>query len=141
MTFKEKLEKEHPGWTKTQCEQVVKENCPYEHGYEAETCREVSSADCESCWNREVPEDSPKPQPAAHYNPVSHPAHYTAGGIECIAAIEAALACQKDPVSAFLTGQVIKYLWRWPLKGGVEDIKKALWYLSRLEEREARHHV
>ena len=65
-------------------------------------------------------------------DPVNHPAHYTAGGIECIDAIAAALTCQRDPMCAWLTGQVLKYLWRWPLKNGVEDLKKARFYLDRL---------
>ena len=25
-----------------------------------------------------------------------------------------------------------KYLWRWPYKNGIEDLKKARWYLERL---------
>ena len=69
---------------------------------------------------------------------VEHPAHYNAGGIECIEAIEAALACQSDPMQAFLTGQVLKYLWFWPLKGGVEDLEKARFYLERLIARAKR---
>ena len=65
-------------------------------------------------------------------DPVNHPSHYTAGGIECIDAIAAALSCHWDPVYAWLTGQCIKYLWRWPLKNGIEDLKKARFYLDRL---------
>ena len=65
-------------------------------------------------------------------DPVNHPSHYTAGGIECIDAIGAALTCQKDPMHAWLTGQCLKYLWRWPLKNGIEDLKKARFYLDRL---------
>lgn len=71
-------------------------------------------------------------------DPVNHPAHYTAGGIECIDAIKAALTCQSDPYRAWLTGQVIKYLWRWPLKNGAEDLKKAEFYLKRLIEEVSR---
>ena len=80
-------------------------------------------------------EPTPKNGPASDggaSEAVEHPAHYNAGGIECIDAIEAALACQREPVQAFLTGQVLKYLWRWPLKGGVEDLEKARFYLERL---------
>ena len=66
------------------------------------------------------------------HDPVNHPAHYTAGGVECIDAIWAALTCQTDPYAAWLTGQVIKYLWRWPMKNGVEDLEKARFYLERL---------
>jgi hypothetical protein len=71
---------------------------------------------------------------------VNHPNHYTAGGIECIDAIEAACV-GKDPVEAFLVGQYIKYGWRYDKKNGLEDLKKAQWYLQRLitrvEERES----
>lgn len=63
---------------------------------------------------------------------VNHPAHYTAGGIECIDAIAAALTAQKDPMAAWLTGQCLKYLWRWPLKNGLEDLQKTRFYLDRL---------
>ena len=68
-------------------------------------------------------------------DPVNHPAHYTAGGIECIDAIAAALTAQNDPMAAWLTGQCLKYLWRWPLKNGLEDLKKTRFYLNRLIER------
>lgn len=67
-------------------------------------------------------------------DPVNHPSHYTAGGIECIDAIAAALGAHHDPVAAWLTGQCLKYLWRWPLKNGVEDLKKTRFYLDRLIE-------
>lgn len=93
--------------------------------------------DCATCWNREIPGTVPTPKSAPTKvdvagEAVEHPAHYNAGKIECIDAIEAALACQSDPMQAFLTGQVLKYLWRWPLKGGVEDLEKARFYLERL---------
>jgi hypothetical protein len=73
--------------------------------------------------------------PKAEDDPVNHPTHYTHGGIECIDAIEAALSSQTDPVAAFLTGQSLKYLWRWPIKNGLEDLRKARWYLDRLIKR------
>ena len=64
---------------------------------------------------------------------VNHPSHYTSGGVECSDAITAALSKYDDPVDAWLVGQVIKYLWRAPLKGKYdEDIKKAQFYLNRL---------
>ena len=65
------------------------------------------------------------------HDPVNHPLHYAEGAIECIDCIEAAI----DGLSgeyAFLTGQVMKYTWRWSKKNGVEDLKKAEWYLRRL---------
>ena len=65
-----------------------------------------------------------------------NPSHYRSGKVECIDAIESALAGHIDPVAAYLTGQALKYLWRWHLKNGVEDLKKAKWYLERLIEKE-----
>jgi hypothetical protein len=35
-------------------------------------------------------------------------------------------------MQAWLTGQVLKYMWRWPLKNGKEDLRKARFYLDRL---------
>lgn len=67
---------------------------------------------------------------------INHPEHYTRGSVECIDAIEAAIASAPDPVAGYLTGQIIKYVWRWPHKGGVEDLRKARWYLDRLIQRQ-----
>ncbi|WP_255315272.1 DUF3310 domain-containing protein [Paenibacillus barengoltzii] len=64
-------------------------------------------------------------------DPVNHPPHYTRGSIECIEAIEAATSGLEGP-EAYSTGAAIKYLWRWKWKNGVEDLKKARWYLDRL---------
>ena len=67
---------------------------------------------------------------------VNHPAHYTQGGIECIDAIEAAVT-GLNGIEAVCTGNAIKYLWRWKQKNGIEDLKKARWYVDRLiAERE-----
>ncbi len=68
-------------------------------------------------------------------DPANHPAHYTAGGIECIDAIEAATTGLTGG-KAYATGAAIKYLWRWSLKNGAEDLKKARWYVDRLLQDE-----
>lgn len=62
---------------------------------------------------------------------VNHPPHYTQGDVECIDAIEAATVTLTGE-DAYDTGTIIKYMWRWKQKGGVEDLKKAQWYLNRL---------
>lgn len=64
-------------------------------------------------------------------DPVNHPSHYTSGGIECLEAIKASMDVQG--FADFLKGQVIKYVWRYQLKGKpLEDLKKARFYLDRL---------
>ena len=62
---------------------------------------------------------------------VNSPSHYTQGEIECIDAIEQVVN-GLDGMEAMCTGNAIKYLWRWKHKNGVEDIKKAMWYLQRM---------
>lgn len=63
---------------------------------------------------------------------VNSPSHYTqANGLECIDAITAAVS-GKTGIEAVCVANVIKYLWRYELKNGVEDVKKAQWYLNRL---------
>ena len=68
---------------------------------------------------------------------VNNPAHYNNGEIECIDAIASALSL--DELKGFVRGNVIKYLWRTEHKGGLEDLKKARWYLdyliNKLEEK------
>ena len=70
---------------------------------------------------------------------VNHPSHYTQGGIECIDALKAATV-SKTGIEAVCTANAIKYLWRYEEKNGIEDVKKARWYIDRLikelEEKE-----
>ena len=62
---------------------------------------------------------------------VNSPPHYNQAGIECIDAIRAATG---DGYEYYLQGNIIKYLWRYRYKNGVEDLKKAKWYLEKLIE-------
>ena len=61
---------------------------------------------------------------------VQHPSHYTHGGIECIDAIRASMTA--DGFCDYCKGNIIKYIWRWRDKGGVEDLRKASVYLGWL---------
>ena len=62
---------------------------------------------------------------------INHPQHYTNGKIECIDAIESATA-ELAGIEAVCVGNVIKYVWRFKMKNGTEDLMKAKWYLERL---------
>jgi hypothetical protein len=63
---------------------------------------------------------------------VSHPQHYISEtGLEAIDVIEAFTFDLKG-IEATDTGNVIKYICRWKKKNGVQDLKKAKWYLEHL---------
>ena len=63
---------------------------------------------------------------------VNNPNHYTSGSIECIDAMQASLP--PEQFKGFLRGNVQKYCWRCDKKNGLEDLKKARWYLDKLIE-------
>ncbi len=94
--------------------------------------KELDPAACENaediCCNKEPDADM-----------VNHPSHYTQGGIECIDCIKSATV-GKVGIEAFCVGNAIKYLFRYEEKNGIEDVKKARWYIDRLirelEEKE-----
>jgi Protein of unknwon function (DUF3310) len=69
---------------------------------------------------------------------VNHPAHYTAGKVECIDAIESATIGLQG-IEAVCTANAIKYLWRWKFKNGVEDLQKTEWYVSKLIKHLSEH--
>jgi hypothetical protein len=60
---------------------------------------------------------------------VNRPPHYQ-GSVECIDAIEASMSA--EAFKGALKANVIKYVWRYETKGGVESLQKAQWYLNRL---------
>ena len=63
---------------------------------------------------------------------VNSPSHYNFAGIECIDAIRAATG--EDGFESYLQGNIMKYLWRYNYKNGLQDLRKAEWYLKRLIE-------
>lgn len=64
---------------------------------------------------------------------VNHPAHYTGGKMECIDIVDV-MTEDKQGLEAFCIGNIVKYLYRYNKKGGVEDVKKAEWYFKKLVE-------
>jgi len=71
-----------------------------------------------------------------------NPSHYSFGGIECIEALEA--CSSTEGFRAHLKLTAMAYLWRYENKNGLEDLRKAKWYLNTLihalemdEEKEA----
>ena len=62
---------------------------------------------------------------------VNRPVHYTYGKYECIDVVKE-VTKGLSGVQAFCLGNTIKYLWRFQHKNGLEDLKKAQWYLDKL---------
>lgn len=63
---------------------------------------------------------------------VNHPQHYQSEtGLEVIDVIEAFTFDLKG-IEAFDTANALKYICRWKNKNGVEDLKKAQWYINHL---------
>lgn len=63
---------------------------------------------------------------------VNSPPHYNSGNIECIEAIQQSM--QPDAFFGYLKGNIQKYVWRYEMKKGVQDLEKAQWYLNKLIE-------
>ena len=133
--------------TKKPCHEYVRNN-PHEAarlmGYEVvEDDSDQSQKSRNSVAKKEANMDKPLVDQKAKANAgkleidmVNHPAHYTAGNVECIDALESMSVGYQDTVQAALAWQVVKYIWRSPLKGKqLEDLQKAQFYLNRLIER------
>ena len=67
-------------------------------------------------------------------NNVQSPSHYCKGGIECIDAIRSSMT--EQAFIGFCKGNVIKYVFRYEDKGGVEDLEKAAVYLDWMIQAE-----
>lgn len=63
---------------------------------------------------------------------VNHPSHYVKNGFEVIDIIKAFVPnwAGDNQAIKFAHGNAIKYVLRAGSKGGVKDLKKAIWYLE-----------
>ena len=64
--------------------------------------------------------------------PINHPDRYAGGRYECIDVMVDVFGVQA--VKDFCKLNAFKYLWREEKKGGIEDAKKAIWYLEKFIE-------
>ena len=63
-----------------------------------------------------------------------NPSYYKNRSVEIIDCIESIID-GKLPDEAFLVGQCVKYIARYDLKNGLEDLQKVTWYLDRLKHK------
>ena len=106
--------------------------------FESDDIRIIAGGKCyHADWfERHQNEGETEPDRKLHQqnDPVNHPSHYNKGGVECIDCIESAVSGLTG-LEAVLTGNVIKYIYRWNDKGGLQDLEKCRWYLNRLIDR------
>lgn len=84
----------------------------------------------EILWTRHT---LPEELPFIDDEPIN-PQHYKNGKVECIDALESATV-NKIGIEAVCVANIIKYLWRYEDKNGIEDVQKAKWYLEKLLEK------
>ena len=84
---------------------------------------DFSSDACEKCWSQEY-----KPQGTQYKEEINHPDRYAGGKFECIDVMLDIFGA--DAVKHFCILNAFKYIWRSEKKNGVEDIKKAVFYLN-----------
>ena len=63
---------------------------------------------------------------------INHPDRYAGGKFECIDVMVDVFGA--DAVKHFCILNAFKYVWRAEKKNGIEDIKKAVWYLNKYIE-------
>lgn len=101
-----------------------------------------SAEPCKSCINRGGKKDNFAPlkdfdfAPSVNEKPVNdnvnHPSHYETGSFECT---DVMLETQgKETVKNFCLCNAFKYIYRHNNKNGLEDIKKAKWYIDKYIE-------
>jgi hypothetical protein len=61
---------------------------------------------------------------------VNHPPHYNNSAATCDKCGDCIECIEVTRHMPFSLGNAVKYLWRWQDKGGLEDLKKARWYLE-----------
>lgn len=77
-----------------------------------------------------LPEE--EPDSTSTNDSVNHPSHYETGNFECI---DVMIETQgKEAVMDFCVCNAFKYIYRHNNKNGIEDIKKAKWYLDKYIE-------
>lgn len=110
-------------------------NCYYDgtNSVQCRICKPIVDAAeeigwCPSSWKAkesEVAKDN-----------VNHPSHYETGKFECIDVMVETQGV--GAVKSFCICNAFKYLYRHKNKNGIEDIKKAIWYLNKLVELEGK---
>lgn len=104
------------------CDDCILSKLPYcdEKNWDLFTDNEI-----DECYNLAFCNEQPKEE-------INHPDRYAGGNFECIDVMLDVFGA--DAVKHFCILNAFKYVWRAEKKNGVEDIKKAVWYLNKYIE-------
>ena len=100
------------------------DSCKHEHGLSHDEM-------CETCFVDLHEKDYPsnyEPIKTPPKEEINHPSRYAGGKYECIDVMVDVFGV--EAVKHFCLLNSFKYLWRSEHKGGVEDIKKAMFYMD-----------
>lgn len=82
--------------------------------------------------NYEILDNDDSNKPVEGEDIVNHPPHYETGKFECI---DVMIETQGiESVMSYCVCNALKYIYRHKRKNGLEDIKKAVWYLNKYIE-------
>ena len=73
---------------------------------------------------------APNPEFAEVEDNVNHPPHYTNSKAICSGCEKSIECIDITRHMSFNIGNAVKYLWRYRLKNGKEDLRKAIWYIN-----------
>ncbi len=93
-------------------------------------CLNKGAPRCEDCIHRGGAHD----YFIRRFDNVDHPSHYETGKFECIDVMKETQGA--EAVKHFCLCNAFKYLYRHNNKNGVEDIRKARWYIDKYLELE-----
>ena len=79
----------------------------------------------------------PPVNPPKDEEEINHPSRYAGGKYECIDIMLDVFG--EEAVKDFCLLNAFKYIWRQEKKGGVEDVKKAVWFLNKYIELSDSH--
>ena len=104
-------------------------------------CRAIGNGEKKHYVKGYIAPEQPTKPPMPPVNPpkdeINHPDRYAGGKFECIEVMADVFG--EEAVKHFCLLNAFKYIWRQEKKGGVEDVKKAVWYLNKYIELSDSH--
>ena len=112
-----------------------------ENDFPCNECRAIGNGEkkhyVKGCITPEQPTKPPMPPVNPPKDEINHPDRYAGGKFECIEVMADVFG--KEAVKDFCLLNAFKYIWRQEKKGGVGDVKKAVWYLNKYIELSDSH--